>query len=119
MFRVSVIMICRDGQAYLAEAIESVLAQTVPDWELIIVDDGSLDGSLGIAHEYARAESTRVRSLLSAAGRNVGMSAARNTGLRAASAEYIALLDCDDAWLPEKLEVQLALAEQHREAEVV
>jgi len=119
MFRVSVIMICRDGQAYLAEAIESVLAQTVPDWELIIVDDGSLDGSLGIAHEYARAESTRVRSLLSAAGRNVGMSAARNTGLRAASAEYIALLDCDDAWLPEKREVQLALAEQHREAEVV
>ena len=105
MFRVSVVMICRDGQAYLAEAIESVLAQTVPDWELIIVDDGSLDGSLDIAHEYEKAESARVRSLRSAAGRNVGMSATRNTGLRRASAEYVALLDCDDAWLPEKLEV--------------
>jgi len=119
MPKVSVVMICRDGQAYLAEAIQSVLAQTVPDWELLIVDDGSRDGSRDIAREYAKAEGARVRSLPSAAGRSVGMSAARNAGLRQASAEYVALLDCDDTWLPEKLEVQLALARRHPEADVV
>jgi glycosyltransferase involved in cell wall biosynthesis len=119
MFKVSVIMICRDGQAYLAEAVESVLAQTVSDWELLIVDDGSQDGSIDVASEYVRAESARIRSLSRADGRSVGMSAARNAGLRQASAEYVALLDCDDTWLPEKLEVQLALAERHADAEVV
>lgn len=119
MRKVSVIMICRDGQAYLPEAIDSVLAQTVPDWELLIVDDGSRDASLDIAHEYEKAEAARVRSLVSANGRSIGMSAARNAGLRRASAEYVALLDCDDTWLPEKLAVQLALAERHPQAEVV
>ena len=119
MFKVSVVMICRDGQAYLAEAIESVLAQTVPGWELLIVDDGSRDGSLDIAREYVKAEGARVRSLRSATDRSVGMSAARNTGLQQASAEYVALLDCDDTWLPEKLEMQLALAGRHPDADVI
>jgi glycosyltransferase involved in cell wall biosynthesis len=119
MFEVSVIMICRDGQAYLAEAVESVLAQTVPGWELLIVDDGSRDGSLGIAGEYAKAEGARVRLLSSPAGRSVGMSAARNSGLRHASAEYVALLDCDDTWLPDRLEVQLALARLYPDADVI
>jgi glycosyltransferase involved in cell wall biosynthesis len=113
-------MICRDGQAYLAEAIESVLAQTVGDWELLVVDDGSRDASLDIAREYETAAGGRVRTLLSAAaGRSAGMSAARNAGLRQASADYVALLDCDDTWLPEKLEVQLAHAERHPRADVV
>ena len=119
MIKVSVVTICRDGQAYLAEAIESVLAQTVPGWELLIVDDGSRDASPDIAREYVKAEGDRVRLLCSPLGRSVGMSAARNAGLRRASAEYVALLDSDDTWLPDKLEVQLALAGRHPDADVI
>ena len=94
---VSVVMPVYNVEAYVAEAIDSVLAQTYPDFELIIVDDGGSDRSMEIVRAY---EDRRIRIITQA---NRGLAGARNTGIIAARGEYIALLDSDDRWLPEKL----------------
>ena len=89
---------------WIAEALDSVAAQTAPPDEVIVVDDGSTDGT---------AEHRRVaRGDLLRPGR-VGVSAARNLGVRAASGELIALLDSDDVWTPDKLEIQPAHMRTH------
>ena len=95
--RVSVIMPVYNVQSYIAEAIESVLAQTFTDWELLIIDDGGTDRSIDIAAEYC---DPRIRIL---SQRNRGLAGARNSGIAAARGAYVALLDSDDRWLPEKL----------------
>lgn len=87
----------------IAGTVASVLSQTFPDFELIIVDDGSTDGS---AEEAARLTDPRIRLVRQANG---GVSAARNTGIELADAEYIAFLDADDRWLPTYLEAMYAL----------
>jgi teichuronic acid biosynthesis glycosyltransferase TuaG len=101
---VTVITACLNGGAFLAQAIDSVRAQTFADWELLIVDDGSTDGSDRIAAEYAARDARIV--LLATSGRT-GAAAARNVGLRAARGRFVAFLDCDDWWSPNKLEAQL------------
>ena len=100
---VSVIIPCYDSAEYLREAIESARDQTHRPLEIIVVDDGSTDGSLDIAREYAEP----VRVLTQA---NAGVSAARNTGIEVARGEWIAFLDADDVWAPAKLELQMDLA---------
>lgn len=95
--RVSVIMPVYNVEAYAAEAIRSVLDQTFSDFELIIVDDGGSDASMEICRSFADPRITIVSQ------RNRGLAGARNTGIAAARGEYIALLDSDDRWLPEKL----------------
>jgi glycosyltransferase involved in cell wall biosynthesis len=110
---VSVVAIFLDGERFLDEAIRSVLAQTHPRWDLLLVDDGSSDGSSAIARGYAERDPLRVRYLEHPGHRNHGMSASRNLGLRHARGEYLALLDADDVWLPEKLERQVAILEAH------
>lgn len=97
---VSVIIPVYNGAHYLAAAIESVLAQTYPHYELIVVDDGSTDGSGAVARAY-----TAVRLITQS---NQGVAAARNTGIAAAGGELIAFLDQDDLWLPGKLHAQVA-----------
>ena len=93
------------GEEHLAAAIESVLAQTFDRFELLVVDDGSTDGSSAIARAYAerdpRVDYTRQE--------NAGQGAARNAGVAAARGEAIAFLDQDDLWLPDKLARQLPL----------
>ncbi len=89
----------------LRRAIGSVVAQTCLDWELIVVDDASPDDS--VTSVVAAFGDPRIRYIRHE--RNQGAPASRNTGIRAATGTYIALLDSDDEWLPEKLEVQLAL----------
>lgn len=101
---VSIITPCYNGEAYLAETIESVLAQTYPNWEMIIVDDGSKDGSAKLARGYA-AKDDRIRLIQQ---ENAGSAAARNNGIRRAEGQYIALLDADDLWDPAFLESQIA-----------
>ena len=96
---VSVVVPAYNAAAYLHETLASVFAQTTPPAEVIVVDDGSTDDTA----EIARAHGVTVISRP-----NGGISSARNTGIRAARSEYVALLDADDVWLPEKLEVQLA-----------
>ncbi|HUU46416.1 MAG TPA: glycosyltransferase family A protein [Acidobacteriota bacterium] len=89
------------GRGYLAEAIASVLAQTYPHRELIIVDDGSADDTPALLANYAQPGVRIVHQL------NQGLAAARNTGIHHATGEYICFLDDDDRWLPEKLERQV------------
>ena len=107
MATVSVIMACHNGERYLRQAVDSVLAQTYADWELLIVDDASADESVVIAEEYC-ARDSRIRLLYTE--RSTGMPATtRNVGIEAAAGRFIAFLDCDDQWLPGKLEHQLPL----------
>lgn len=95
--RVSVIMPVYNVEAYVAEAIDSVLAQTFSDWELVIVDDGGNCASIEICRQY---NDPRIRIVSQV---NRGLAGARNTGILHARGAYIALLDADDRWLPEKL----------------
>jgi glycosyltransferase involved in cell wall biosynthesis len=92
-----------NGAAFVADAIESVLAQTHPAAECIVVDDGSTDATAEIVARF----DAPVRLIRQA---NSGVSAARNRGGTASGARYVAFLDADDAWAPEKLERQLAAA---------
>ncbi len=110
---VSVISIFLNGEAFFVEAIESVLAQTCQDFELLLVDDGSTDGSTRIAREYAARHPGRVRYLEHPGHANRGMSATRNLGIAAARGRTIAFIDADDVWRPEKLEEQLAIMAAH------
>jgi hypothetical protein len=95
--RVSVVMPVYNVEAYVAEAIQSVLAQTFADFELIVVDDGGCDGSMEICRSFADPRISIVSQ------RNHGLAGARNTGIAAARGEFVALLDSDDRWLPDKL----------------
>ena len=101
---VSVVMSVFNGEKYVAEAIESILGQTFSDFEFIIVDDGSGDCSAAIIHSYA-ARDDRIR--LSRFKRNMGVADARNHAMNLSSAEYIAVMDCDDVCLPQRLERQV------------
>jgi glycosyltransferase involved in cell wall biosynthesis len=100
---VSVVLPVFNGEAFLSEAIESVLAQTWSPVELIVVDDGSTDRSADIARAHPV---TYVRQ------ENAGVAAARNRGLAEAGGDLISFLDQDDVWLPEKLERQVAALER-------
>ena len=92
----SVIIPVYNGERYLAEAIHSALAQTRPPAEVLVVDDGSTDGSVAIARSFGPA----VRVLAQA---NLGPAAARNLGVTHASGDLLAFIDADDLWLPDKL----------------
>lgn len=108
---VSIITPTYNRAGMLKEAIESVLAQTYQDWEHLIVDDGSTDGTMGLVTRYA-GQDPRIRYVRR---RNGGLPAARNTGLLAARGEYVAFLDDDDRFLPKKLERQLSMLRQRPE----
>jgi glycosyltransferase involved in cell wall biosynthesis len=108
MPRVRVVLIFLDAKAYLAEAIESVRAQIFGAWELVLVDDGSTDGSTEIARDYARSD-PRISYRAHPDAGNHGMSASRNLGCAGATTEYIAFLDADDVWTAAKLSEQVAL----------
>jgi len=105
--RVSVITIFLDAERFLEGAIDSVLRQTYPDWELILVDDGSRDGSSELARAASRQAPARLRVLEHPEHRNLGMSASRNRGLEAARGDLVTFLDADDTWKPEKLARQV------------
>jgi len=117
--RVSVVMPVFNAERYLAEAIESVLAQTLDSWELLIVDDGSTDGSARIADRYAARRPAAIRHLSHDRRENRGASASRNLGIRYASGEYLAFLDADDVYLPKKLDDQVRILDERREADVL
>lgn len=104
---VSIIMPAYNAERTIPQAIESILCQTYTQWELIVVDDASTDGTGKIVQGYA-ARDSRIHVLCREENR--GVSEARNLALQSAGGQWIALLDSDDAWHPEKLEKQLALA---------
>jgi glycosyltransferase involved in cell wall biosynthesis len=99
---VSIIIPCHNAAPWLAATLESALAQTWPEKEILLVDDGSTDGSLAVARTF---EPRGVRVL---AQPNLGAAAARNAGLAAAHGDYIQFLDADDLLAPDKISVQMA-----------
>ena len=116
---VSVIIIFLNEAKFIQEAIASVFSQTYVNWELILVDDGSFDGSSKIASRCAAQRPENVRYFEHHGHENHGMSASRNLGIRHARGEYIALLDADDIWLPHKLEEQVRIMASQAEAAMV
>jgi glycosyltransferase involved in cell wall biosynthesis len=95
MARVSVIIPAYNASAYIAEALDSLLRQTYSDWEGIVIDDGSVDTTRAVVESFMPAFEGRLRYIYQP---NRGLPAARNTGIRNASSEFIALLDSDDIW---------------------
>lgn len=102
--RVSVVIAAWNAEAYIAETIESVLGQTVPPDEIIVVDDGSSDGTRALLDRFGQ----RIITLTQG---NSGQAVAVNKGLAMARGELIGFCDADDLWTPRKLEMQLALLE--------
>ena len=102
---VSIIMNVRNGERFLGEALESVLAQTFTDWELIAWDDCSTDNSAAIVQGF---QDRRIRYFL--APEHTSLGRARELAIQQAQGEWLAFLDQDDIWLPRKLERQMALA---------
>jgi glycosyltransferase involved in cell wall biosynthesis len=109
---VSVLCTARNADAYIAEMIDSIRAQTHEDWELVIVDDGSTDGTVAVVEGYI-ATDPRVRLVRRQA--SGGPYAAANEGLRHTRGRYIARLDADDVSVPHRLERQLAFLREHPE----
>ena len=114
--RVSVLTVFFNAERFLEEAIESAFSQTYTDWELLLVDDGSGDQSTRIARDYARRHPEQVRYLEHFGHRNRGISASQNLAIENAMGHYIAFLDSDDVWLPNKLEEQVRLLDARPEA---
>ena len=112
MASVDIIIPAYNAEAFLAAALDSVIAQTFTDWRILLVDDGSKDGTPDIAKDYA---SRLGPKLLYLRQPNAGLPAARNTALRHAEADLIALLDADDIWLPRRLELSVAAFDGHPE----
>lgn len=99
-YAISVVIPCYNKAPYLQETLDSALGQTVPPAEIIVVDDGSTDDSAAIAEAYGPPVTVLRQE-------NRGESVARNRGIRRATGSWVALLDADDVWLPEKLERQV------------
>jgi len=107
--KVSVIIPAYNQGLYLKEAIQSVLDQTYPNFDLVIVDDGSTDDTAEVVHRF---RDQRIRYIYQ---ENRGLSAARNTGIQHSDGELLTFLDSDDLFFPDKLEVLVAELEQHPE----
>ena len=100
--RVSIVTPFLDAEDFLADAVESVLVQSHEDWELLLVDDGSSDGSLDVAHALASRDKVRIRIVPADPARR-GAAAARNRGIAVARGALVAFLDADDVYAPGKL----------------
>jgi glycosyltransferase involved in cell wall biosynthesis len=111
--RISVIIIFLNAERFIEEAIASVLAQDYADLELILVDDGSAEVCESLAKSYAERFAPFVRYACHAGHVNRGMSASRNLGLAQARGEFVAFIDADDVWAPNKLGEQLAIMDAH------
>lgn len=110
--RVSVVVPVFNGEGFLADAIDSVLAQTAPVTEIVVVDDGSTDATVTVAARYGE----RIRLLRQS---NQGVSAARNHGIRASRSELLTFLDADDRFEPNALELHLERFERHADVGIV
>lgn len=117
---VTCIVIFLDSERYLDEAIRSIVGQRGFDsWNLVLVDDGSCDGSTEIAQEWAAAQPGRIRYADHPDHENLGMSASRNLGVELANGSYVAFLDSDDVWLPGALAHRMRVAAAHPRADVI
>jgi glycosyltransferase involved in cell wall biosynthesis len=109
---ISVIIPVYNTEKYLAEAIDSILAQTYSPLEIIVVDDGSIDKTAKVAQQYGSSVRYHYQQ-------NQGISAARNAGIALAKGEFFAFLDADDLWVPQKLDLQMRFFIVNNELEAV
>src|SRR5918995_4247229 len=116
---VSSVIIFLNAEKFIEEAIESVFAQTYDNWELLLVDDGSTDGSTQIALRYVERYPGKVRYLEHPGHQNRGLSASRNLGISQAKGEYINFLDADDVWFPHTMEQQVAILSSYPKAGMI
>ena len=107
---VSVIMPAYNSATFISEAIQSVLAQTHIHWELLIIDDASKDTTIAIVEDFQHKDA-RIKLFKNTSNQGAGIT--RNTGIKEAKGAFIAFLDADDLWLPEKLNVQLEFMATH------
>ena len=114
MPRVSVILPAYNAEAYLKEAIDSILNQTFPDFQLIVINDCSTDGTEEIIRQYADPRLVPVKN-----EKNLGIAATLNRGLSLAQGDYIARMDADDISLPHRLERQVAYLDAHPDIAVL
>ncbi|HTZ69822.1 MAG TPA: glycosyltransferase family A protein, partial [Acetobacteraceae bacterium] len=112
--RVSVLMAAHNGNAFIGYTLHSILAQRFSDFEVVIVDDASIDGTADVVRGF---DDKRIR--LISTPRNMGPPGARNVGYAACRGEYIAPVDQDDLWLPLRLARQVAYLDRHDEAALV
>jgi glycosyltransferase involved in cell wall biosynthesis len=110
--RVTALIPTYDSGKYICDAVDSVLAQTFPAHEIIVVDDGSTDCTREVLAKYK----TKIKYIRQV---NAGPPAARNTGIARATGEFIALLDSDDLWVPQKLKLQMNYIDRHPECGLV
>ncbi len=110
--RVSVVMAVHNGEKYLRQAVESILAQTFMDFEFIIVNDGSNDSTDSILGEFASRDK---RIIIVQNGKNIGLTRSLNRGLELAHGQLIARMDVDDISFPQRLEAQVDFMESHPE----
>lgn len=110
MCKVSIIIPVFNSSDYLAETINSVIAQTCKDWEIILINDCSLDNSEEIIESYT-SKFTNIKSYSNKI--NLGAGPSRNVGIKHAKGEYLAFLDADDVWAEDKLEKQIEFMNQH------
>ena len=116
---VSIIIPFHNMEKTIAETIESVLFQSYTNWEMILIDDGSTDRSASIAESYAQQHPDKIRVIRHEGGANAGASASRNLGFAHAGGCYIAYLDADDLWLPDKLAFEVRLLREHPDVGMV
>ena len=112
MIEVSVIVPCYNGAQYLDDCIGSVLGQTFRDWEMLIVDDCSVDHSREIIESYARKD-PRIKYLTTECASG-SPATPRNIGIKYSKGRYLAFLDCDDMWLPNKLDEQIKMIQDKK-----
>ena len=115
--RISILMGIYNCAATLPEAIDSILAQTCTDWELILCDDGSTDNTYAVARDYQSRYPDQIKLLQNE--RNMGLNHTLNRCLAAAEGEFIARMDGDDISLPHRLETELAFLQSHPEYAIV
>ena len=113
---VSVVIPSYNSAQFLVQTLDSVLAQTLPPAEVLVIDDGSTDETRALVESYAARHPGLVRYIFQ---KNGGQAEARNHGMRAASCEWVAFLDSDDWWKPEKLARQVAVLEASPESELI
>ena len=107
---VSVIMAAFNSEFWIADSIDSVRKQTYPQWKLYVVNDGSTDNTAGVVEKFL--DDKRIQLINQ---ENTGPAGARNCGIKRAQGEFLAFLDADDCWLPDKLAYQLKYLQSHPE----
>lgn len=116
MPKVSIITPAYNGAKYIAETIDSVRKQTFQDWEMIIVDDGSVDDTKAVVQRFQEQHPEKIKYFYQTNG---GSGKARNTGIRMTTGEFVAFLDADDIWMPQKLEKQMSFFKNNPDIDLV